>query len=201
MDQGYLLGIGSNLAPEANVPRMLVHLVRRFGAIALSRFYETVPVGMESERQFINFCAFIATDLEPEACKAACVEIEVALGRDRTHPSRKVRDRAADIDLLAHAGADGLWDELPILADYFAQPAAELLAVLSPGYAVPRARGLVRGFVVGEARLGEAPATIHRDDRTGLIVVREDRLHGEADRLDPAFLAQQRLCQHALPHL
>lgn len=171
MCQGYILGIGSNLDPEQNVPRIVEQLLCRFGKILLSRFYETAPVGMESHRQFINFCAFVRTELEPEACKAACVAIEVELGRDRTHPARRTRDRAADIDLLARLGADGNQVQLQAVADYLSESAAEIIAILSPGQTVPAARGCVRVFTLGKAQLGKAPTTINRDDGTGLIVI------------------------------
>src|SRR5690349_12568999 len=97
---GYILGIGTNIEPERNVSRIIEQLAHKFGRILISRFYETAPVGMTSDRPFINFCAFVRTALEPVACKAACVDIEVELGRDRAHPCRKTRDRPADIDLL-----------------------------------------------------------------------------------------------------
>src|SRR5687767_14296669 len=98
--QGYLLGIGTNLDPERNVPAIVEALLQGFGRILLRRFYQTLPIGMESTKPFINFCAFVSTDLGPEACKAACIAIEIALGRDRSHPASKTRDRPADLDLL-----------------------------------------------------------------------------------------------------
>jgi 2-amino-4-hydroxy-6-hydroxymethyldihydropteridine diphosphokinase len=178
MTPGYILGLGTNLDPEANVPRLVKQLVRRFGLILISRLYDTAPVGMDSERRFVNFCAFAQTGLEPDACKTACVGIEVAMGRDRTHPFRKTRDRPADIDLLAHVDAGGRRVQLEPVADYLAQPMVEIVALLLPGRPVPAARGRVRTFAVGEVLLGEAPAAVDRDDRTGLIVVGQNRLHG-----------------------
>jgi 2-amino-4-hydroxy-6-hydroxymethyldihydropteridine diphosphokinase len=169
MDRGYLLGIGTNVDPERNAPRIVERLVSRFGRILVSRFYQTAPVGMNSERWFVNFCAFIPTALEPEACKAACVAIEIALGRDRAHPASKTRDRTADIDLLACRGADGGWRELEAAADYLAASAAEIVAMLTPGQAMPAARGRVRSLALGRLRLGQAPAAVDRDDGAGLV--------------------------------
>ena len=128
--QGYLLGIGTNVDPQRNALRIIDCLRQRFGEVLLSEFHETAPVGMDSDRQFINFCAFVATTLEPGACKQACVEIEIALGRDRTHPASKTRDRTADIDLLVRVGPDGGRIELEPIAPYLAGPAAELLTTL-----------------------------------------------------------------------
>jgi 2-amino-4-hydroxy-6-hydroxymethyldihydropteridine diphosphokinase len=114
----------------------------------------------------------VRTGLGPEACKAACVALEIALGRDRTHPSSSTRDRPADIDLLIRIDHTGSRVELEPVAAYLAQPTAEILAMLSPCQTVPGANGRIRAVTLGGLRLGEAPATIDRDDRTGLIVVR-----------------------------
>ena len=127
---GYVLGIGSNLDPQCNARRIVEHLRQRFGEILLSRFHVTEPVGMESQRPFVNFCAFVPTGLEPAACKADCIAIELALGRDREHPASKTRDRPADIDLLLHIRADGGRIELEPIPSYLAEPAAEIMAQL-----------------------------------------------------------------------
>ncbi len=133
MPRGYILGIGTNMDPERNVTRIIEQLLCRFGRIAVSRLHETEPVAMESAGRFINFCAFVATDLEPGACKAACVALEVELGRDRTHPASKTRDRPADVDLLVQLDDDGRQLQLQTTAEYLAQPAAEIHAALLAG--------------------------------------------------------------------
>ena len=73
--------------------------------------------------------------------------------------------------MTTRVGADGRWAQLQPVADYLAQPAAEVVALLSPGRIMPAPRGRVRTFAVGQARLGQAPTAVDRDDRTGLIVV------------------------------
>lgn len=128
--QGYLLGVGSNVNPQRNALRIIDCLRQRFAEVLISRFHETAPVGMDSNHRFINFCAFVATRLGPLACKQACVEIEIALGRDRTHPASKTRDRTADIDLLMQVGPDGSRILLEPIAPYLAEPAAEILKLL-----------------------------------------------------------------------
>ncbi len=172
--QGYLLGVGSNVDPQRNALRIIDSLRRRFGEIVLSRFHETAPVGMDSDHRFINFCAYVPTALDPEACKQACVEIEIALGRDRTHPARKTRDRTADIDLLVRVGPDGGRFALEPIAPYLAEPAAEIIASLES--------------LRWES--GEAPTAVDGNDGAGLKGVGQERINGDADRLDTAFLAQ-----------
>lgn len=171
MREGYLLGIGTNLDPERNALRIVERLVARFGRILLSRLYATAPVGMASGRTFLNFCAFAATELEPAAMKALCVGIEVELGRDRSHPGSKTRDRPADIDLQIRFLADGSRVVLEEIPPYLAAPADEILALLSPGEPVPPAGADVRVLASGSLRLGETPAAVDRDDGAGLIVV------------------------------
>jgi 2-amino-4-hydroxy-6-hydroxymethyldihydropteridine diphosphokinase len=185
MRQGFILGIGTNVDPERNARHIVERLVYRFGRTLVSRFHYTEPVGMDSDRRFINYCAFIETRLDPGACKSACVAIEVALGRDRTDPLRKTRDRTADIDLLAHLLPGSTTLGLVEVADYLARPLAELTALLALDRAVPDRRGDILPHRLVHSVLGQAPAAVNRDDRAGLVVVGQDRLDGEPDRLGP----------------
>ncbi len=196
---GYILGIGTNVEPDRNAARIAARLADLFGSVLLSRFYRTAPVGMASAHPFVNYCAYVPSALDPACCKGLCVGIELALGRDRAHPCCKTRDRPADIDLIGRVGrsvpADGLTALRP--DPYLAAPFAEIAALLT-GKPVPPPRGdlcaaAMPGCRIGSPRLGEAPATIHRDDGAGLIVVPEDGLHRHADGLHPALLAEQRL--------
>ncbi len=196
---GYILGIGTNVEPDLNAARIAAHLAGAFGCVLLSRFYRTAPVGMTSPHPFVNYCAFVPSGLEPARCKEVCVAIELALGRDRAHPDCKTRDRPADIDLIGRVGhptpADGLDALCPDL--YLAAPFAEIAALLT-GRPVPPPQGDLCAAPLprcrnGAVRLGETPASVHRDDGAGLVVVPEDGFHRHADGLRPAFLAEQRL--------
>ncbi|NUB29690.1 hypothetical protein GAY30_33540 [Azospirillum brasilense] len=196
---GYILGIGTNVEPDLNAARIAARLANLFGSVLLSRFYRTAPVGMTSAHPFVNYCAYVPSTLEPACCKGLCVEIELALGRDRAHPCCKTRDRPADIDLIGRVGRAIPLDGLAALRPdaYLAAPFAEITALLT-GRPVPPPRGelcitATLGCRGGSPRLGEAPATVHRDDGAGLIVVLEDGLHRHADGLHPALFAEQRL--------
>ena len=59
MRQGFILGIGTNVDPERNARHIVERLVHRFGRTLVSRFHYTEPVGMDSDRRFINYCAFV----------------------------------------------------------------------------------------------------------------------------------------------
>ena len=141
MRQGFILGIGTNVDPERNARHIVERLIHRFGRMLVSRFHYTEPVGMDSDRRFINYCAFVETRLDPGACKSACVVIEVELGRDRTDPFRKTRDRTADIDLLAQLVPGPTILRLADVAAYLARPLGELIALLALDQAGPDRRG------------------------------------------------------------
>jgi len=174
----HFLGIGSNLRPRENFPRIVDALLRLGPRLALSRVIETEPVGFPSENQFLNGVAALWTNLSPEQLKKACVAIEEKLGRDRTDPRRKFRDRPADIDILfslAPSNPSVPWSSLP-KESYVRLPLLELLSHLRlvSAEVVPELPPGVP-LRVGGILLGEAPATIHRDDRTGDVVVVEHR--------------------------
>lgn len=176
MKPGYILGIGSNLAPEQNAGLIIEHLVERFGPIWLSRIYYTAPVQVQSTQRFVNFCVYVPTALAAPEFKAACVAIETALGRDRTNPLRKILDRAADLDVLVRLiGSEReLAAETIIPAEYLAQPAREMVAMLGfGGGRVPTAGGELCPVRAGGLVLGQTPAAIDRDHGAGLVVVRE----------------------------
>lgn len=124
---GYLLGIGSNIKPEANIAKIIQLLLSQFGKLSLSRVLKIPPVGMNSQHDFLNLAVFIETPLSEMELKACCNTIETQLGRDRADPASKVKDRPADIDILLKA--DNL-DELNISPslitdEYFLYPLIE----------------------------------------------------------------------------
>jgi 2-amino-4-hydroxy-6-hydroxymethyldihydropteridine diphosphokinase len=201
MRQGFIFGIGTNVDPERNARHIVERLVHRFGRTLVSRFHYTEPVGMDSDRRFINYCAFVETGLDPVACKSACVAIEVELGRDRTDPFRKTRNRTADIDLLAQLLPGPTTLRLEQVADYLVQPLRELTALLALDRAVLGRRDDVHRRPFVQDALGKAPTAVDCDDRAGLVVVGHDRLDSEPNRLGAALLAQQRLRKDALPHI
>lgn len=193
VSEGYILGAGTNVEPEKNAALIVANLAERFGRVLVSRFYYTAPIGITSRHRFVNFCAFVPSDLEPAACKAVCVGIEIAMGRDRTHPACKTRDRPADIDLVGRLSMATLRADLDSLQPdaYLADPCREIAAMLT-GRGIPEPAGelcVVSGS--GFFRLGETPAAVHRDDGAGLVVVPENGVHRHPDRLDAALLAEQ----------
>ena len=97
---GYL-GLGSNVGDrrahlQAAVDALPAHAVR---VLASSSVYETEPVGeVLDQREFLNACVRIETELEPEPLLDACKAVERSLGREAggvRHGPRPI-----DVDVL-----------------------------------------------------------------------------------------------------
>lgn len=169
----YVIGIGSNIEPARHVPAVLEALAARFGTVRVSRIVHTRPVHMATERDFYNLAVLIETALDEAALKAVCNAIEIACGRNRADPDSATKDRPADLDILFTV--DGAAGERARAMDepYYRETVLDLLASTGDieegadlSYPVVRLR-------VGSDTLGEAPATIHRQARTGDVGVVE----------------------------
>lgn len=125
------VSIGSNIERERHVRRCLDALADTFGDLAVSRVFESEPVGFKDGRNFYNLVAVFDSDWSVGELQAWCKALEFANGR---HPeSPKFSPRTLDIDLLTVGGLSGCHDgvELPrdeILHHAFVlRPLAELL--------------------------------------------------------------------------
>ena len=98
------IALGSNLASEwgdraANL-REAVRRVKRLGQVrAVSRFYDTAPVGYTDQPNFLNAALLLETELEPVELMRALLAVERAMGRDRAAAVAK-GPRVIDLDLL-----------------------------------------------------------------------------------------------------
>jgi 2-amino-4-hydroxy-6-hydroxymethyldihydropteridine diphosphokinase len=93
----YLI-LGSNIAPEANLPRALA-LLAEYGKVrAVSGAWESHAVGSEGPN-FLNASVLIQTEIEPADLKVKLVQpIEDSLGRLRT--ADKNAPRTIDVDVM-----------------------------------------------------------------------------------------------------
>lgn len=97
----YLIGLGSNLEPAANLAlarRSLAAIGQRF---VFSTEAITEPVGMVSEHLFHNQVAYMESGLDPVALKCCFNAVETAMGRDRGDALCKVKDRPIDLDIIS----------------------------------------------------------------------------------------------------
>jgi len=93
------VGVGSNIDPEANVPRALERLAEEVRLRAVSTFYRTEPIGRPEEAPFLNGVVRLDTDRGAHGLKrdVLCV-IEAELGRARTGDAYAAR--TIDLDIL-----------------------------------------------------------------------------------------------------
>lgn len=121
------IGLGSNLGDgRANLKEAWQRLGKTRGItpLGLSSPYQTAPVGMASKQWFTNAAGAIDTKLTPQELLAILLDIEQAMGRDRS----KGEDRTVDLDLL-------LYDDLVLNSAQLEIPHPEIqhrLFVLAP---------------------------------------------------------------------
>lgn len=165
---GYILGIGSNIEPYKNIALIITELVNRFKTIHLSRVVQIPPIGMNSSRDFLNLVVFIETDLPESDLKQQCNQIETSLGRDRNDPDRKMKDRPADLDILAAAcfPEDATRPANSITDEYFLYP---LLDELTSFLTDKDGNVLQHGekIEIGDLTFGQTATTINRDRSAG----------------------------------
>lgn len=131
----YALSLGSNLAPETNLPQAVRRLDELLLILVVSTAWES-PAAIEegaaqnSYPDFVNAALLARSPLPPQQLKQQVIRrIEAQLGRVRS--TDKFAPRTIDIDILVVDGQpleDGLWHHA-----YLALPLAELL----PGLANP----------------------------------------------------------------
>lgn len=160
----YVIGIGSNVAPTANVPAALGALEAAFGGLLLSRVGVTAPVGVEGGEAFLNAAAVLRTDAPPPVVKEAFNAIERALGRDRDDPARSRKSRPMDLDILftlPDAPARVPPEDLP--PEPYVRPfVIDLAHCLDPAFIEPPPPVRTVRLTVGDRAVGPRPCTLGR---------------------------------------
>lgn len=165
---GYLLGIGSNLEPQQNIVQIIDCLLNAFPTLVVSRVLELPPIGMNSQHDFLNIVVFIETDSSKVELKTICNTIEIQLGRDRTDPDRKTKDRPADLDILAtlHLPDDARRSAYSITDEYFIYPLLdEIIAYLMQKPIELPQKGVT--LLLDGLSFGQTATTINRNTSTG----------------------------------
>lgn len=161
---GYLLGIGSNIEPQANIAKIIHLLLAQLPRLSLSRVLKIPPIGMNSRRDFLNVVVFIETEMMETELKTICNDIEITLGRDRLDPTRKTKDRTADLDILTKAvfPDDGNRLVNSITDEYFLYPLLEEINayLTNRNYSSKQAGETI---TVDDLTFGQTATTIDRD--------------------------------------
>jgi 2-amino-4-hydroxy-6-hydroxymethyldihydropteridine diphosphokinase len=133
------VALGSNLGDrEAHLRAAIAALGARPGVrvMAVSRAYETDPVGPPPQGPYLNAAVHLRTTLAPRALLACLLEIEAAQGRQRS--AGRWSARTLDLDLLFYGS----------------------LALDEPGLCIPHAHLHERPFVL-EPLCELAPRLVH----------------------------------------
>lgn len=102
-DRRAFVGLGSNEGDRRqNLERALAVVARLRGTRlrAVSSVYLTEPVGVSSQRDFLNAVVCLETELGPRELLDALLQVEADLGR--TRPADRWGPRIIDLDLLLH---------------------------------------------------------------------------------------------------
>jgi 2-amino-4-hydroxy-6-hydroxymethyldihydropteridine diphosphokinase len=112
--------------------REAIERARGLGELrAVSRFYDTAPVGMTEQPRFLNAAMLLETELGPVELMRALLGIERAMGRERSRVEAK-GPRVIDLDLLLMGDVVMASEELtlphPAMAErrFVLEPLAEI---------------------------------------------------------------------------
>jgi 2-amino-4-hydroxy-6-hydroxymethyldihydropteridine diphosphokinase len=139
------IALGSNLDsewgnPSANLGEAFYRIDDALGTVmALSSVYETAPVGYTEQPDFVNAALLLETKLEPVELMRALLEVERAMGRDRSATVAK-GPRVIDLDLLLMGDVVCATEELTLPHPAMAERrfVLEPLAEIAPGMLDPR---------------------------------------------------------------
>ena len=110
MPHEVVIGLGSNIDPEANLEQAVQELKSRFKVSKLSQWTRTKPIGIQDQPDFYNGALLMETELEQQSLKKELKRIEDILGRDRSLP--KFGPRTIDLDIL-------IWNKKVVDEDYY----------------------------------------------------------------------------------
>ena len=110
MPHEVVIGLGSNIDPEANLEQAVQELKSRFKVLKRSQWTRTKPIGIQDQPDFYNGALLMETELEQQSLKMELKRIEDILGRDRSLP--KFGPRTIDLDIL-------IWNKKVVDEDYY----------------------------------------------------------------------------------
>jgi 2-amino-4-hydroxy-6-hydroxymethyldihydropteridine diphosphokinase len=118
-----LLGMGSNIDPEAHLKDAAKVIHDKFPQAQFSQVYRSAAVGMDGD-DFLNACCLLEHDLSEHTFSAWLKDLEDQHGRDRSQGSWK--PRTLDLDVLMVDGK--LLDEDLYKYGHIYVPASELVS-------------------------------------------------------------------------
>lgn len=138
----YLVGVGSNINPQANIVQAIAKLLPLTTRCALSRIIQTDPIDLLSDHKFFNLVIYLETDQSAADLQSFFHALEGEMGRDRSDPLKKVKDRPIDLDIITEITPSNAWHQQVLEeADHFRPIMFELLALLQLGEWPPESVG------------------------------------------------------------
>ena len=107
-----VLGLGSNIAPDQNIPQAITLLANKFKLIAKSDFVTTRPIGDLTQADFLNGAVLIQTTLLQSQLQGELKKIEEVLGREQSND--KFAARTIDLDII-------VWNNQIIDQDFYSR--------------------------------------------------------------------------------
>ena len=104
-----VIGLGSNIDPDQNIPKAREALSKHFKIMGESRFIKTKPIGCIGE-DFINGAVLIYTDATCVQLRSTLKDIEVSLGR--TKEMSGYHARVIDLDMV-------IWNNAVVDDDFY----------------------------------------------------------------------------------
>jgi len=105
-----IIGLGSNIEAEYNIPEVLRLLSEDVEIIQVSKMLRTKPIGIINQPDFTNGAVRIQTEMELEVLSSYLKKLEDRMGRDRSQ--KKFGPRNIDLDIL-------IWNNAVVDPDYY----------------------------------------------------------------------------------
>lgn len=105
-----IIGIGSNIDADINIPEMLRLLSADVEIIQVSKMVQTKPIGITGQPDFTNGAVCIRTEMNLESLSSHLKKLEDRMGRDRREG--KYSSRNIDLDIL-------IWNNTIVDPDYY----------------------------------------------------------------------------------
>lgn len=105
-----IIGIGSNIDADKNIPDMLRLLEVDVQIIQVSQMVRTKPIGITDQADYTNGAVRIKTEMSLTDLSVYLKALEDRMGRDRSQP--KFGPRNIDLDIL-------IWNNTIVDQDYY----------------------------------------------------------------------------------
>jgi 2-amino-4-hydroxy-6-hydroxymethyldihydropteridine diphosphokinase len=105
-----IIGIGSNIEADQNIPEMLRLLADKVEIVQVSQMVQTKPIGIAEQADYTNGAVLIRTEMTLETLSLYLKKLEDRMGRDRSQ--KKFGPRNIDLDIL-------IWNNEVVDQDYY----------------------------------------------------------------------------------